>query len=50
MREMSATIHDVKTVLNSVESHYSEDNIAKRDAWMKWVMIEQWCMISPLRF
>lgn len=30
-------IHDVKTVLNSVESHYSEDNIAKRDAWMKWV-------------
>ncbi|SCJ33917.1 Uncharacterised protein [uncultured Flavonifractor sp.] len=37
MREMSATIHDVKTVLNSVESHYSEDNIAKRDAWMKWV-------------
>lgn len=37
MREMSATIHDAKTVLNSVESHYSEDNIAKRDAWMKWV-------------
>ena len=37
MREMSATIHDVETVLNSVESHYSEDNIAKRDAWMKWV-------------
>ena len=37
MREMSTTIHDVKTVLNSVESHYSEDNIAKRDAWMKWV-------------
>ena len=24
-------------MLNSVESHYSEDNIAKRDAWMKWV-------------
>jgi hypothetical protein len=35
--EMSTTIRDVKTVLDSVESHYSTDNIAKRDSWMKWV-------------
>ena len=37
IKEMSSTIQDVKTVLNSVESHYSSDNIAKRDSWMKWV-------------
>lgn len=37
MQEMSTTIHDVKTMLSSVESHYSSDNIAKRDSWMKWV-------------
>lgn len=35
--EMSTTIRDVKTVLDSVESHYNTDNIAKRDSWMKWV-------------
>ena len=37
IKEVSSTIQDVKTVLNSVESHYSSDNIAKRDSWMKWV-------------
>lgn len=37
MQEMSTTIHDVKTMLSSVESHYNSDNIVKRDSWMKWV-------------
>lgn len=35
--EMTTTIRDVKTVLDSVESHYNADNIAKRDSWMRWV-------------
>ena len=35
--EMFTTLRDVKTVLDSVDSHYNTDNIAKRDAWMKWV-------------
>lgn len=37
MQEMSATIREVKGLLGNVEAHYSEDNIAKRNAWMKWV-------------
>ncbi len=37
MQEMSATIREVKDLLGNVEAHYSEDNIAKRNAWMKWV-------------
>lgn len=37
VHEMSATIHEVKTLLGNVESHYSKDNIAKRDSWMRWV-------------
>lgn len=28
---------DVKNLLNDVNGHYSADNIAKRDSWMKWV-------------
>lgn len=28
---------DMKEFLSEVKFHYSEDNIAKRDAWMKWV-------------
>lgn len=35
--EMFTTLRDVKTVLDSVDFHYNADNIAKRDAWMKWV-------------
>ena len=30
-------MRDVKDFLADIKSHYSEDNIAKRDAWMKWV-------------
>lgn len=37
MQEMSATIQDVKELLNSVEEHYSADNITRRDQWMEWV-------------
>lgn len=35
--EMFTTLRDVKTMLDSVDFHYNADNIAKRDAWMKWV-------------
>lgn len=35
--EMFTTLRYVKTVLDSVDFHYNADNIAKRDAWMKWV-------------
>ena len=28
---------DVQVLLNDVNSHYSADNIAKRDGWMQWV-------------
>jgi len=31
------TLKDVKRLLNDVNSHYSEDNIAKRNDWMQWV-------------
>lgn len=35
--EIAKTLSDVRKLLDDVNSHYSVDNIAKRDAWMKWV-------------
>ena len=35
--ESAQTLKEVKQLLNDVNSHYSVDNIAKRDAWMSWV-------------
>lgn len=35
--EMAQTLKDVQSLLNDVNAHYSEDNIAKRDKWMEWV-------------
>ena len=35
--EISTTLQEVKTLLSDVNKHYSADNIAKRDEWMKWV-------------
>lgn len=38
--EKKATIQmmkDMKTLINDFNGHYSSDNIAKRDKWMKWV-------------
>lgn len=35
--EMRNTLHDVKSLLNDVNIHYSEDNITKRNEWMQWV-------------
>lgn len=36
-KENIETLKAVKTLLDDVNSHYSEDNISKRDAWMQWV-------------
>lgn len=35
--EATQTLKDVQILLNDVNGHYSADNIAKRDGWMKWV-------------
>lgn len=35
--EAAQTLKDVQVLLNDVNSHYSADNIAKRDSWMQWV-------------
>lgn len=35
--EVTQTLKDVQVLLNDVNNHYSADNIAKRDGWMKWV-------------
>lgn len=35
--EVANTLKDVKAILNDVNEHYSADNIAKRDSWVKWV-------------
>ena len=35
--EATQTLKDVQVLLNDVNGHYSADNIAKRDDWMKWV-------------
>ena len=35
--EAQDTFKQVQTLLNEVNKHYSEDNIAKRNEWMNWV-------------
>lgn len=35
--EMASTLSEVKSFLADVNTHYSEDNIAKRDGWMQGV-------------
>lgn len=35
--EAAQTLKEVKHLLGEVNAHYSEDNITKRDNWMKWV-------------
>ena len=35
--EIQKTLTEVKTLLEEVNQHYSQDNIAKRNAWMDWV-------------
>lgn len=35
--EAAQTLKDVQVLLNDVNSHYSADNIAKRDGLMQWV-------------
>lgn len=35
--EATQTLKNVQALLNDVNGHYSADNIAKRDSWMKWV-------------
>lgn len=35
--EATQTLKDVQVLLNDVNGHYSADNIAKSDGWMKWV-------------
>lgn len=35
--EATQTLKDVQVLLNDVNGHYSADNVAKRDGWMKWV-------------
>lgn len=36
-KEMSETINEVNRLLNDIDEHYSKDNIAMRDGWMKEV-------------
>lgn len=35
--EAAQTLKNVQALLSDVNNHYSADNIAKRDCWMKWV-------------
>ena len=35
--ETVETLRAVQALLNEVNTHYSEDNITKRNAWMQWV-------------
>lgn len=35
--KMPETLAKVESLLNEVNQHYSDDNIAKRDSWMQWV-------------
>lgn len=35
--DVTNTLKEVKQLLNDVNSHYSKDNITKRNDWMKWV-------------
>lgn len=36
-KENAETLKAVKQLLSDVNTHYSADNISKRDAWMNWV-------------
>lgn len=36
-KEQKETLVRVQKLLSDVNGHYSEDNITKRDQWMKWV-------------
>lgn len=36
-KETAQTLKEVRQLLSEVNSHYSADNITKRDAWMQWV-------------
>ena len=36
-REIPKLLTETKNLLEDVKSHYSADNITKRDDWMKWV-------------
>lgn len=36
-QQMAETLEKVNCLLADLDSHYSKDNIAKRDEWMKWV-------------
>ena len=36
-KQMNETMQQVRTLLNDVNQHYSEDNISKRNEWMQWV-------------
>jgi len=36
-KEVTETLKEVKQLLSDVNSHYSEDNITKRNSWMQWV-------------
>ncbi len=35
--EVTQTLKEVQKLLGDVNQHYSDDNIAKRNSWMKWV-------------
>lgn len=35
--ETAQTLREVKQLLSDVNTHYSEDNITKRNSWMNWV-------------
>lgn len=35
--EAAQTLKEVRQLLSDVNSHYSADNISKRDKWMQWV-------------
>lgn len=37
LNEVATTLTDVKELYKDIQTHYSEDNIAKRDGWMKEV-------------
>ena len=37
LAQMPETLAKVEALLNEVNQHYSQDNIAKRDSWMNWV-------------
>lgn len=37
LHDLPEMMKDVKVLLNSVEQHYSADNITMRDKWIEWV-------------